>query len=110
MLQRTKYIVCAATICGVIAVFDARQASAQCPVAVTSYYPAQPVVSWYPVRRGLFGRRIVLRPAVSYATPVVAAPVRSYYYAPTPVVAAPVTTYYAAPQVTTYYMPVVVGY
>ena len=81
-------------------------ASAQ--VAVTSYYAPvapQPVVSYVPVRRGLFFPRIVYRPVVTY--PMVAAPaaVTSYYAPAAPVIAAPVTTYYAPAPVTTYYAP-----
>ena len=90
--------------------------SAQTAV-VTTYYPAQPVVSYVPEARGLFGLRTAYRPVVSYAVPavtsvaapapVVAAAPTTTYYAPAP--AAPVTTYYAptpAPAaVTTYYAP-----
>jgi len=83
-------------------------AAAQVPVMVTTYYPPQPVVTYYPVRRGLLFPRIVYRPSVSYVAPVAPVPVTSYY---APV--APVTTYYApaapivaAPApVTTYYAP-----
>ena len=85
--------------------------------------PSQPVIAYYPHRAGLFGRRIVYRPHVALAAPVVVAPVATTafyapatpvttYYAPAPPVmthyapAAPVTTYYApAAPVTTYYAP-----
>ena len=86
--------------------------SAQTAV-VTTYYPAQPVVSYVPEARGLLGLRTAYRPVVSYATPAVtsvvrAAPVTAYY---APVAApAPVATYYApaaAPAVTSYYAPAV---
>jgi hypothetical protein len=95
--------------------------SAQTAV-VTTYYPAQPVVSYVPEARGLLGLRTVYRPVVSYATPAVtsvvpAAPVTAYYapvaapvtayYAPV-AAPAPVSTYYApaaAPEVTSYYAP-----
>jgi hypothetical protein len=78
-------------------------AKAQRPTVVTTYYPPQPVVTYLPERRGLFGQRIVYRPALSYAAPVV-----STVPAPPPVVVAPapVTTYYApSAAVTTYYAP-----
>jgi hypothetical protein len=73
-------------------------AKAQPPVVVTAYYPPQPVVTYYPVRYGLFGRRIAYRPAVSYAAPVVA---HQAYYAP----AVPVTTYYAPVRRAMYFAP-----
>jgi len=80
--------------------------------------PSQPVIAYYPHRAGLFGRRIVYRPHVALAAPVVVAPVATTafyapatpvttYYAPAPPVAVPVMTYYApAAPVTTYYAPV----
>jgi hypothetical protein len=95
-------------VCTLVLVVGSPQASAQVPVVVSTYYPAIPTISYYPERRGLFGRRIVYRP---YVTVAPATPVTTYY-APAPtVVQSPVTTYYApAPTivqgpVTTYYAP-----
>jgi hypothetical protein len=113
----SRAAICLIVICVtlVISFAAAQPAQAQIPVAVTAYYPAAPVVTYLPERRGLFGQRLVYRPVVSYAAPAVAvpavaAPVTTYYapaapvttyYAPAP----PVTTYYAPPPVTTYYAP-----
>jgi hypothetical protein len=128
MLRRIESLGLAAVVCGLMFVLSADESKAQGPAVVTTYYPAQPVVSYIPERRGLFGWRIGYRPVVSYAAPAVsavAAPVTTYYapsptvttyYAPpAPIVAAPapVTTYYAPPApvvaapapVTTYYAP-----
>ena len=99
----------------------APDAAAQGPVV--AYYP-QPVVTYVPEVRGLFGQRLVYRPVVSVPAPVTTyyapAPVTTFY-APAPVARAAyfapapaaVTTYYApaAPilnypaRVTTYYAP-----
>ena len=92
--------VVAAAAAAMLLSWAASGADAQGPVVVTTLRPAVPsVVGYVPVRRGLFGRRIVYRPVVA---PVVAAPVA---VAQRPVVPAPVTTYYAPAPVTTYYAP-----
>ena len=84
-------------------------ASAQYPVAIQPVAPA--VVGYAPVRRGLFGRRIVYRPvvapvaAVVPVAPVYAPPVTVRYAPAVAPAVAPVTVQYApavAP-VTTYY-------
>ena len=107
-------------IAGWMLIVSAGQAKSQEATAVTTYFPAQPVVTYVPQRRGLLGLRVVYRPVISYAVPAVPAaaapaPVTSYllpagavttYYAP--VAPAPITTYYApaAPAaVTTYVVP-----
>ncbi len=86
-----------------------RSASAQYAYGVVGVQPA--VVGYAPVRRGLFGRRIVYRPVVA---PVVA-PLVAPIIAPVPVAVAPpvfvapvvpVSAYYAPP-VRAYYRPVV---
>jgi hypothetical protein len=123
MLRPSILIALAAVAVGATLAFAPTEVSAQGPAVVTSYYAPQPVVGYYPEVRGLFGRRIVYRPVVSYAAPavttvaapVVSAPVTAYFApaAPAPVTAyyapavpAPVTTYYApAAPVTTYYAP-----
>jgi hypothetical protein len=107
-------------VVGLLAIADSEQASAQSPVVVTTYSPVQPVVAYYPQRRGLFGRRIVYRPVVTYAVPATPVPATTYYapaapvttyYAPAPRIApAPVTTYYAPAPVTTYYYAPVIGF
>ncbi len=90
------------------------EAQAQSPVVVTAY---QPAVTYLPERRGLFGQRLVYRPAVvaAPAPAVVAAPAPAVrYYAPAPVVTSyRVVTprYYAAPvvvapRVRAYYAPI----
>lgn len=103
--------------------FFAGGVTAEAQMAVTTYYPPQPVVTYLPERRGLFGQRLVYRPAVSYtapaavtvpvapvcATPVIA-PTTTYFAPAAPVapavVSVPTTTYYApAAPVTTYYAP-----
>ena len=99
-------------VCVAMASFFAVAQPAQAQVAVTTYYPAAPAVTYLPERRGLFGQRLVYRPVVTNVAPVVVAPapvttyyapaVRAAYYAP-----APVTTYYAPAPVTTYYAPAV---
>jgi hypothetical protein len=96
MLRRIESLGLAAVVCGLVFVLSADESKAQGPPVVTTYYPAQPVVSYVPERRGLFGLRVGYRPVVTYATPAV----------PTVAVPAPVTTYYApSPTVTTYYAP-----
>lgn len=75
--------------------------SAVAQVPVIYYRP--PTVTYVPEVRGLFGQRLVYRPVVTPAAPVVAA-----VAAPLPVFAAPpaaVTSYYAPSPVTTYYAP-----
>lgn len=118
MLRLINLLAVAVVFVGCGFVFQQSDAKAQ---VVTTYYPAQPAVSYVPTRAGLFGRRVVYRPVVSYPTPVaVAAAVPTVsYYSPAPVTAmrvvtpapvvtrrvvvpAPVTTYYAP----TYYAPV----
>ena len=95
MMRLTRTMVAAGVVAAALTLAAPKRAQAQ--MAVTAYYPATPVVTYRPVRRGLFGWRIVYRPFVSYAVPT--APVTTYY-AP-----APVTTYYAPAPVTTYYAP-----
>ena len=90
---------------------------AQAQTVVSTYYPAAPVVTYWPERWGLFGLRTAYRPVVSYpvsaAVPVVPAPVRTYYAPPVAATVhyapiAPVATrYYAPAPVTTYYAPAV---
>jgi hypothetical protein len=116
-----------AIICAVVALIvlgfslaGGQSAQAQVPMAVTAYYPPTPVVTYLPERRGLFGQRLVYRPAVAYTAPVavmvpvapacatsVVAPTTTYYAPAT--VTAPVTTYYAPAPVTapttTYFSP-----
>lgn len=114
MSRLINCVALAALASGLVLFLAASPAQAQRPTAVTTYYPPQPVVTYLPERRGLFGQRIVYRPAVSYTAPAVAtvpvappvavapAPVTTYY-APS----AAVTTYYAPPaRVTTFYAPV----
>jgi len=113
MIPRKMNFCLASSIMALALTVAVQSANAQVPVTV--YYPSQPVVTYSPVRAGVFGQRIVYRPTVSYATSVAYAPVTTYYaptvsyYAPT--VATPVTTYYYAPAtvvarpVTTYYAP-----
>ena len=112
MLQLTRTATVFLVAFGLTLVVNDRKASAQVPVGVTIYYPAVPTVTYVPERRGLFGRRIVYRPVVTYSAPVttyyapqLSAPVTTYY---APQLSAPVTTYYA-PQlsapVTTFYVP-----
>jgi len=95
-------------------VLDVCSVRALAQVAVTTYYaPAvvapQPVVTYVPVRRGIFFPRIVYRPIVTY--PVVAAPapaaVTSYFRPAAPVIAGPVRAFFAPAPVTTYYPPAV---
>jgi hypothetical protein len=111
MLRFLKCFGVVAMTSGLVFILMADDSKAQCAAPVTAYYPAQPVVSYVPERVGLFGLRTAYRPVVSYAAPVVAAPVTSYYAPAAPVTtyyapAAPVTTYYApAAPVTTYYAP-----
>ncbi len=103
MLKLINRIALALLASGLVFFLAADSAQAQRPIAVTAYYPPQPVVSYFPERRGLFGQRVVYRPALSYAAPVVSA-----VPAPPPVVVAPapVTTYYApSAAVTTYRVP-----
>lgn len=96
MLRRIGSLGLATVICGLVFVVSADESKAQGPAVVTTYYPPQPVVSYIPERRGLFGWRVGYRPIVSYSAPAVSA-----VAAP-----APVTTYYApAPTVTTRYAP-----
>ncbi len=95
-----------------LSTYAAPDASAQ---VVTTYYPPQPVVTYYPQPTGLFGLRTTYRPVVSYVRPAVTTVARPVVVAPAPVTAyltpvapVPVTTYYApaAPApVTTYYAP-----
>ncbi len=98
MCRSAKLIALASVLAGCFFLAAAKPADAQ--VAVTTFYPPQPVVTYLPVRRGLFFPRIVYRPVVSYAA---TAPVTTYY-AP-PVAAAPVATYYAPAPVTSYCWP-----
>jgi hypothetical protein len=105
-IQRTVALF--VVVCGLVLVASPPQASAQVPVVVSTFQPAVPTVSFFPERRGLFGRRIVYRPVVTYAP---AAPVTTFY-APAPaVVQSPVTTFFApAPAVvqspvTTFFAP-----
>lgn len=98
MRRSASLIALAAVLAACLSFAATRPANAQ--VAVTTYYPPQPVVTYLPVRRGLLFPRIVYRPVVSYAAP---APVTTYY-AP-PAAAAPVATYYAPAPVTTYCLP-----
>lgn len=103
MLRLINRVTLAVLASGLLFFLMADSAKAQRPTAVTTYYPPQPVVSYFPERRGLFGQRVVYRPALTYATPVVAT-----VPAPPPVVVAPapVTTYYApSAAVTTYRVP-----
>lgn len=53
-----------------------------------AYVPAQPVVTYSPERRGLFGQRVVYRPQIQYAVPTISVPTVS-------IMSAPITTYYA---------------
>jgi hypothetical protein len=95
-----RIVICLIVVCVALASLFAIAQPAQAQVAVTAYYPAAPVVTYLPERRGLFGQRLVYRPVVTHAAPVAVAPapvttyyapaVRACYYAP-----APVTTYYA---------------
>ena len=106
MLQSVKLGILVLLVIVAMSYVGPREASAQYPAGVSAYYPAQPVVSFVPVRQGLFGLRRGYAPVLSYAAPV---PVTTYY-APATTVAAPVTTYYApattvAAPVTTYYAP-----
>lgn len=121
MRRVAKYSALLTVVFGWLVIAGSGKVSAQAPVAVTTYQPVQPVVAYYPVRRGLFGRRIVYRPVVTYAVPAASVPVTTYYapaappvttyYAPAaPVVTAPVTTYYAPAPVTTYYYAPVIGF
>jgi hypothetical protein len=103
MLRLINRVALAVLASGLLFTLTADNAKAQRPTVVTTYYPPQPVVTYLPERRGLFGQRIVYRPAVTYAAPVV-----STVPAPPPVVVAPapVTTYYApSAAVTTYRVP-----
>lgn len=96
MLRLMKSIAVGVVVSGALLACGTKESNAQ--VAVTSYYPSQPVVRYMRVRRGLFGLRRGYVPVVSYP------PQRAVtsYYAP----AAPVTTYYAPAQpITTYYAP-----
>ncbi len=95
-----KYLVTVTILAGLLLVGSATVAPAQ--TAVTAYYPAQPVVTYYPQRRGWLFPRTVYRPVVSYAVP---APVTTYYAPAATAVAAPVTTYYAPAAATSYYTP-----
>ena len=110
MLQSIKLAILVLLVIVAMSYVGLREASAQYPAGVTAYYPAQPVVSYVPVRQGLFGLRRGYAPVLSYAAP---APVTTYY-APTTTRSAPVTTYYApattrAVPVTTYYAPATTG-
>lgn len=118
MLRLPNLLAVAVVFVGCGFVFGPEEAEAQ---VVTTYYPAQPAVSYVPTRAGLFGRRVVYRPAVVYSASVTvttAVPTVTYYapapvttmrvVTPAPVVtrrvavpAAPVTRYYAP----TYYAP-----
>jgi hypothetical protein len=112
MFEKTLSAGLAAVAAWGVLLLAAPDAAAQGPVV--AYYP-QPVVTYVPVVRGLFGQRLVYRPVVSVPVPLATfyapAPVaRAAYFAPAP---AAVETYYApaAPilsypaQVTTYYAP-----
>lgn len=106
MIRLLKSITFVLVVLAASSLVESRVANAQ--VAVTTYYPAQPVVGYMPVRRGLFGLRRGYVPVVSYAAP---SAVTSYYVPSAPVVTnyapvAPTTTYYvpSAPT-TTYYVP-----
>ena len=67
----TAMVPLAATFC-LCSLASPQEANAQ----VTTFVPGAPVVSYVPQRRGLFGRRIVYRPVVSYpAVPVTTIPV-----------------------------------
>ena len=91
MVRRLRWLMLGvAAAAGLMVAGSATTAQAQVVVG-----PA-PVVGYYPARVGLFGRRVVYRPYVGYATP---------YYAP-----APVTTYYAPAPLTTFYGPAPVTY
>jgi hypothetical protein len=113
MIAKTLSVGLAAVAAWGVLLLTAPDAVAQGPVV--AYYP-QPVVTYVPEVRGLFGQRLVYRPVVSVPALVTTyyapAPVaRAAYFAPAP---AAVTTYYApaAPvlsypaRVTTYYAPV----
>lgn len=103
MLRLINRVALAVLAGGLVFFLTADSANAQRPTAVTTYYAPQPVVTYLPERRGLFGQRVVYRPAVTYTAPVVSA-----VPAPPPVVVAPapVTTYYApSAAVTTYRVP-----
>ena len=118
MNRITIFGVMAMLLLGFLAAIGSGEASAQQPAAVTTYYPPQPVVTYRPVRRGLFGLRRGYVPTVSYTSPSAltsyyapAAPVTTYYAPSAPTVtyyapSAPVTTYYApSTSVTTYNAP-----
>ena len=103
MLRLINRVGLAVLASGLLLFLLADGAKAQRPTVITTYYPPQPVVTYLPERRGLFGQRTVYRPALTYTAPVVSA-----VPAPPPVVVAPapVTTYYApSAAVTTYYTP-----
>ena len=99
MLRTFKSLCAVVALALVLSTFSSR-ASAQYPVAVASYYPVRPAVTYVPTRGGLFGRRLVYRRAVTYVAPAVATGVTTYY-AP----AAPATVYYAPAPVAAYYRP-----
>lgn len=98
-----RTVICLVVVCVALATFLAVAQPAQAQVSVATYYPAAPVVTYLPERRGLFGQRLVYRPVVTHAAPVVVAPAPvTTYYAP-----AVRATYYAPAPVRTYYAPAV---
>lgn len=106
-MRHFTLVLCVAAIAACLTVVPEKTASAQYPYYYAPVQPVVPAVIGYTARRrGLFGRRVVVRPIVApvvaapmvIARPVVTArygyvaPATAYYPPPVPVVA-PVMTY-----------------
>lgn len=109
-----RWILTVGLVISAMTVADSQSARAQYPV-VQTVQPA--VVGYSATRRGLFGRRLVLRPVVAPVTSVAPVSVARPVVVQRPVVVARpvVQTYYRAPApvavpIRTYRVPVVYSY
>ena len=101
MFRTAKSCALLFVVCCVLTTAIPSDAHAQ---VVTTLVPATPVVGFVQERRGLFGRRTVMRPVVAYpAVPVTTVPVAPVTVARPVVVSQPVTAWHpvaVAPPVT----------
>ncbi|MCO8122823.1 hypothetical protein NHH03_13830 [Stieleria sp. TO1_6] len=90
-MRRLTRLICTIAIASAAMLSTPTVANAQYPAYYAPVLAPSPVVGYTARRRGLFGRRVVVRPLVAPSV-VTYAPLRTYF-APAVPVAVPVTTY-----------------